>query len=241
MRFSATTTASLLFSLLALEAVSAPAPQYDTTIIVSTTVEAAAGSAIDTSSPVASAATSLKACKAKPKWVQAWAQHRRPRPSAIGGAASSQDVPSGTPSSDVSEPSIVPITSVLQAEPRPVESQMPSVVDTAPVVAPTAIQAGGDGEVLQSPPSQVAQPTVVETSSAVESSYSYESSSSSTWSSSAQPAASAQAGSGAPAGFEADILAAHNVFRATWGISLAFVCALLMIRRRPSSLESNFG
>lgn len=241
MRFSATTTASILFSLLALEAVGAPAPQYDTTIIVSTTVEAAAGSAIDTSSPAASAATSARACKAKPKCAQAWAQHRRPQPSAIGGAASSQEVPSEIPSSGGPEPSIVPITSVLQAEPRPVETQMPAVVDTAPVVAPTAIQAGGDGEVLQSPPSQVAQPSVVETSSAFESSYSYESSSSSSWSSSARPAASAQAGSGAPAGFEADILAAHNVFRATWGVSLACVCELLMIRRRPSSLESKFG
>jgi hypothetical protein len=102
---------------------------------------------------------------------------------------------------------------------------MPSVVETAPVVTPTAIQAGGDGEVVQFPPSQVAQPSVVEVSS---SSYSYESSSSSSWSSSFQPAPSAGSGGGAPAGFEADILNAHNTFRATWGMSLASVRLLLM-------------
>jgi hypothetical protein len=242
MRFSATTTASILFSLLALEAVGAPAPQYDTTIIVSTTVDVAAGSAqisdIPISSAQASVATSAKACKAKAPFAQAWGQHRRPRPSAAGGAASSQEVPSDTPSSEVPEPSIIPITSVVETEPSPVESQMPSVVETAPVVTPTAIEAGGDGEVVQSPPSQVAQPSVVEVSSAFESSYSYESSSSSSWSSSSQPAPSA---GGAPAGFEADILNAHNTFRATWGVSFASLCIVLMIRCRRSRLESDFG
>jgi hypothetical protein len=247
MRFSATTTASILFSLLALEAVGAPAPQYDTTIIVSTTVDVAAGSAqvsdIPLSSAQASVAASAKACKAKPPFAQAWGQHRRPRPSAAasGGAASSQEVPSDTPSSEVLEPSIIPITSVVETEPSPVESQQPSVVEPAPVVTPTAIQAGGNGEVVQSPPSQVAQPSVVDVSSAFESSYSYEVSSSSSWSSSSQPAPSAGSGGGAPAGFEADILNAHNTFRATWGVSLASVCIVLMIRCRRSSLESDFG
>jgi hypothetical protein len=224
MRLSATTTANILFSLLALEAVGAPAPQYDTTIIVSTTVDVAAGSAqvsdIPISSAQASVATSAKACKAKPPFAQAWGQHRRPRPSApaSGGAASSQEVPSDTPSSEVPEPSIIPITSVVETEPSPVESQ-PSMVETAPVVTPTAIQAGGDGEVVQSPPSQVAQPSVVEVSSAFSSSYSYESSSSSSWSSSAQPAPSAGSGDTAPPGDLADMLQAHNEFRATWGMS----------------------
>jgi len=230
MRFSATTTASILFSLLALEAVGAPAPQYDTTIIVSTTVDLAAGSAIVTPSPSAAAAasaeTSVKACKAKPERAQAWGQHRRPRPSASGNAASSQEVPSSgsetppVPSSEAAAPSIIPITSVVETEPSPVESQMPSVVETGPAVTPTAIQAGGGGEVVQSPPSQFAQPSVIEASSAFGSSYMYESSSSSSWSSSAQAAPSAGTGGGAPAGFEADILNAHNTFRATWGMSL---------------------
>jgi len=240
MRFSATITASILFSLLALEAVGAPAPQYDTTIIVSTTVDLAAGSAIDTSSPSASASaeTSVKACKAKSERAQS-GRHRRPRPSASasGNVTSSQEVPSDIPSSVVLEPSIIPITSVVETEPSPVESQMPSMVETAPVVTPTAIEAGGDGEVEQSPASsQVAQSSAV----AFESSYSYESSSSSSWSSSAQPAASASAG-GAPAGFEADILNAHNTFRATWGMSIASVRIVLMIGCRRSSLEPDFG
>jgi hypothetical protein len=249
MRFSATTTASILFSLLALEAVGAPAPQYDTTIIVSTTVDLAAGSAIDASSPsaAASAETSVKACKAKPARAQAWGQHRRPRPSAAGNPAPSQEIPSSgsdtppAPSSEAAASSIIPITSVVETEPSPVESQMPSVVETAPVVTPTAIQAGGDGQVIQSPPSQVAQPSVVQASSAFESSYSYESSSSSSWSSSAQPAPSAGSGGGAPAGFEADILNAHNTFRATWGMSLVSSCTVLMIRCRRSGLEPDFG
>jgi hypothetical protein len=224
MRFSATTTASILFSLLALEAVGAPAPQYDTTIIVSTTVDVAAGSAQVSDIPVSSAqvsvATSAKACKAKPPFAQAWGQHRRPRPSApaAGGAASSQEVPSDTPSSEAAAPSIIPITSVVETEPSPVESQ-PSVVENAPVVTPTAIQAGGDGGVVQSSPSQVAQPSVVEVSSAFSSSYSYESSSSSSWSSSAQPTPSAGSGDTAPPGDLADMLQAHNEFRATWGMS----------------------
>jgi hypothetical protein len=251
MRFSATATASILFSLLALEAVGAPAPQYDTTIIVSTTVDLAAGSAIDTSSPSAAAAasaeTSVQACKAKLERAQAWGQHRRPRPPTAGGAASSQEIPSAgsdtpaVPSSEAAAPSIIPITSVVETEPSPVESQMPSVVETATAVTPTAIEAGGDGEVVQSPPSQVAQPSVVEVSSAFSSSYSYESSSSSSWSSSAQPAPSAGSGGGAPAGFEADILNAHNTFRATWGMCLASVRMLLMIRCRRSGLEPDFG
>lgn len=229
MRFSATTTASILFSTLALEAMGAPAPQYDTTIIVSTTVDLAAGSAIDTLSPsaAASAETSVKACKAKPERAQGWGQHRRPRPSASGNAVPSQEVPSSgsdtppVPSSEAAAPSIIPITSVVETEPAPVESQMPSVVETAPAVTPTAIEAGGDGEVVQSPPSQVAQPSAVEASSAFEWSYSYESSSSSSWSSSDQPAASAPAGGGdtAPPGDLADMLQAHNEFRATWGMS----------------------
>lgn len=232
MRFSATTTASILFSLVALEALGAPAPQYDTTIIVSTTVDAAAGSAqvsdIPTSSAPASVATSAKACKAKtgsPPWAQAYGEHRRPRPSASasasGNPAPSQEVSSSgsdTTSSEVPEHSIIPITSVVETEPSPVESQMPSVVEIAPVVTPTAIEAGGDGEVEQSPPPQVAQSSAAESSFAFESSYSYESSSSSSWSSSAQPAPSASAG-GAPAGDLADMLEAHNVFRATWGMS----------------------
>jgi hypothetical protein len=114
---------------------------------------------------------------------------------------------------------------------------MPSVVETAPVATPTAIEAGGDGEVEQSPPSQVAQSSAAGSSYAFESSYSYKSSSSSSWSSSAQPAPSAGSGGGAEAGFEADILNAHNTFRATWGMSLAFVRILLILRCRCSGLE----
>lgn len=251
MRFSSTTTASILFSLIALEVVGAPAPQYDTTIIVSTTVDAAAGSASD--SPVSSAATSAKACKAKPAFAQAWRQHRRPRPSAAGSGnaappapAPSQEVPSSgndTPSG-VPASSYVPITSLVDTEPTPVESQMPSVVETAPVVTATAIGAGGDSEVIQNPPSQVAQPSAIESSFTFESSSSSSSewSTSSSWTSSAQPAASASPeGNGAPAGFEADILQAHNEFRATWGMSLHKTSSLLMIRCRSSRLEPNSG
>jgi hypothetical protein len=268
MRFSATITGSILFALLALDgAVGAPAPQYDTTEIVMTTVEAtAAGSAMASSSivesassaPAASASASKNACKAKtaqPEWAQLWRQHRRPRPSASAAGDSASAAPTGqeqvsSSGSEVSsvsssDSSLIPITSVVETEPTPVASEMPSVVETAPIVTATAIQAGGNGGAVQNPrPSQVVKPSVVTTSSSYAYSASSEWSSSTQWStSSAQPAPSAPASAaGAPEGFAADILNAHNTFRATWGTS--YLCSSRLLtddRCRAARLEPEFG
>jgi len=235
MRLSATTTASILFSLLALEAVAAPAPQYDTTVIISTTVEAtAAGSAVASSPTIQSAPSSTravasaspKACKAKPakpSWGQLWRQHRRPRPSASGDTTPTGQGQVSSPASQV--PSVAssnaPLPSVeAPPSPSPTNIPIPSAVETVEPVTATAIQAGSDGGVEQPP---LAQPSVVGTSSSYE--YSFSSEVSSSFESpaalpSASASAPAQGGSnGAPSGFASDILSAHNVVRNTWGTS----------------------
>jgi len=233
MRLSATTTASILFSLLALEAVAAPAPQYDTTVIISTTVEAtAAGSAVASSPTIQSAPSSTravasaspKACKAKPakpSWGQLWRQHRRPRPSASGDTTPTGQGQVSSPASQV--PSVAssnaPLPSVeAPPSPSPTNIPIPSAVEIVEPVTATAIQAGNDGGVEQNP---VAQPSVVEPSSSYDYSSTFEFSSSFE-SSATQPSVSTSApaqggGIGAPSGFASDILSAHNVFRATWG------------------------
>jgi len=235
MRLSATTTASILFSLLALEAVAAPAPQYDTTVIVFTTVEAtAAGSAVASSPTIQSAPSSTtavasaspNACKAKsakPSWGQLWRQHRRPRPSASGDTTPTGPGQVSSPASQV--PSVAssnaPLPSVeAPPSPSPTNIPIPSAVETVEPVTATAVQAGSDGGVEQPP---LAQPSVVGSTSSYEFSSTFEVSSSFE-SSAAQPSASASApaqggSNGAPSGFASDILSAHNVFRATWGTS----------------------
>jgi hypothetical protein len=224
-----------------------------------TTVIAAAGSATDSVSASASVSTSAgtnaKSCKAHSGRAQAWRQHRRPRPSASASApvsdtgntaapAPSQEVPNSGINAPSESTSAEPISSASEQEdsPSPAETPMPSSAETAPVVTAPPIQAGGDGEVVQNPPSsQVAQPSVVDTASSEVSSFT-ESSSSSTSSSSAQPSASAQGGgSDAPPGFGAEILQAHNSFRATWGKTLDKDGVVLMNRCWTSRMESDYS
>jgi hypothetical protein len=212
---------SILLSLLALESVvGAPAPQYESESVVASSAAGSAGASPSMSAPASanvSAGAGTKSCKAKgdkPKWGQLWGEHRRPRvrPSASAPAPAGDEggfeipIPTGAP--DPRPAASVVFTEIAagasEASPSdtsPSEIEMPSAIESAPVVVTaTAIEAGaGDG--YEQPAYAEVAPSPV--TSAV-----------------TQPSPVAEGGNLAPGGFEADILKAHNVFRATYGMLL---------------------
>ena len=217
----------ILLSLVALEsAVGAPAPQYESepeSIVAASAAGSAEASPLPSDSvsvsASASTAASTKACKAKgdqPKWAQLWGEHRRPRVRPSASASEGSDtppLPTGNPEPRPSavEPPVEQAPSVIVTEiaagasappsdPVSSEIEMPSAVETAPVVVTaTAIEAGANDGYEQPASSQVVASAVT------------------------QPSPAAGGGDAAPKGFESEILNAHNVFRATYGMSCLHV------------------
>lgn len=213
----------ILLSLLALEsAVGAPAPQYESeseSVVASSAAGTAEASPLPSDSvsvsASASTAASTKACKAKgdqPKWGQLWGEHRRPRVRPSASASKGSDttaLPTGEPvprpsavESPIEQAPSVVVTEIAAgasdppSDPSPSEIEMPSAVETAPVVVTaTAIEAGASDGYEQSASSEVISSAVT------------------------QPSPAAGGGDAAPEGFESEILNAHNVFRATYGMS----------------------
>jgi len=213
----------ILLSLIALEsAAGAPAPQYESeseSIVASSAAGSAEAFPLPSGSvsvsASASTAASTKACKAKgdqPKWAQLWGEHRRPRV---------------RPSASDSEGSDTPPLPTGDPEPRP--SAVESPVEQAPSVVVTEIAAGASDPPSDPSSSEIEMPSAVETApivvtaTAIEAGASdgYELPASSQVVSSAvtQPSPAAGGGDVAPEGFESEILNAHNVFRATYGMS----------------------